>query len=254
MLATRRHIDPAAEVRLSEVVSALSFALDITEGQPAGHAVRTCVIGMRLGDALQLSPVQRSDLFYALLLKDLGCSSNAARLAKIFQADDLQLKRAHKITDWTRGADSARYAFENAAQGGGALRRAWQTVVVGVTAKGSGREMTETRCERGADIAGKLGLSSATQDAIRALDEHWDGAGMPYSRRGDQIPLLGRIAGLAQTVEIFASGFGVEAAYDVARGRAGRAAESEGAPRASARPAVQGLRSKGWRGSERANP
>ncbi len=218
----QRGDDPGAEVRLSEVVSALSYALDITEGQPAGHAVRTCVIGMRLGDVLQLSPVQRSDLFYALLLKDLGCSSNAARLAKIFQADDLILKRAHKTTDWTKGSDSARYAFENAAQGGGALRRAWQTVVIGVTEKGSGREMTETRCERGADIAGKLGLSGATQDAIRALDEHWDGAGMPYSRRGDQIPLLGRIAGLAQTVEIFASGFGVEAAYDVARGRAGR--------------------------------
>ncbi len=32
---------------------------------------------------------------------------------------------------------------------------------------------------------------------------------MPYYRRGDDIPLLGRIAGLAQTVEVFASRFGV---------------------------------------------
>ena len=69
---------------------------------------------------------------------------------------------------------------------------------------------------------GELGASRATQDAIRALDEHWDGAGLPYSQRGDQTPPLGRIAELAQTVEIFASGFGVEAAYDMARGRQGR--------------------------------
>ncbi|MBK6781493.1 MAG: HD domain-containing protein [Gemmatimonadetes bacterium] len=209
-------------MRLSEVVSALSYALDITEGQPAGHAVRTCVIGMRLADQLALTTAERSDLFYALLLKDLGCSSNAARLARIFQADDLALKRAHKVTDWTQGGDAARYAFEHALQGGAhPLRRAWHTVLIGLTEKGSGREMTETRCERGADIAGLLGLTPATQDAIRALDEHWDGAGLPYSRSGDAIPLLGRIAGLAQTVEVFASGFGVEAAFEVARARRG---------------------------------
>ena len=89
------HPDDLAEVRLSEVVSALSYALDITEGQPAGHAVRTCLIGMKLAEQLTLDAAQRSSLFYALLLKDLGCSSNAARLARIFQADDLALKHAH---------------------------------------------------------------------------------------------------------------------------------------------------------------
>jgi len=30
-------------IRLSEVVSALSYALDLTEGQPIGHAVKSCV-------------------------------------------------------------------------------------------------------------------------------------------------------------------------------------------------------------------
>ncbi len=208
-------------VRLSEVVSALSYALDITEGQPPGHAVRTCIIGMRLAQVLRLDPAERSALFYALLLKDLGCSSNAARLARIFRSDDLTLKKAHKITDWSKSADSARYAFYMAREGGGALERAWHTLRIGFTEKGSGREMTETRCERGADIASMLGLEPATQDAIRALDEHWDGAGMPYFRKGDEIPLLGRIAGLAQTVEVFASAFDVSTAYQVARARRG---------------------------------
>jgi len=43
---------PEQGVRLSEVVSALSYALDITEGQREGHAVRSCVIGMRIGQIL----------------------------------------------------------------------------------------------------------------------------------------------------------------------------------------------------------
>ncbi|MBP6443308.1 MAG: hypothetical protein KA267_04755, partial [Gemmatimonadales bacterium] len=68
--------DPSPEgVRLSEVVGALSFALDLTEGQPLGHAVRTTLIGMRIADHLGLADEQRSALFYTLLLKDLGCSS-----------------------------------------------------------------------------------------------------------------------------------------------------------------------------------
>jgi putative nucleotidyltransferase with HDIG domain len=214
-------VAPLPEVRLSEVVSALSYALDITEGQPAGHAVRTCAIGMRLADVLRLTSEERSDLFYALLLKDLGCSSNAARLAKIFKADDRALKHAHKLTDWSRAADSARYAFLESRPQDGALKRAWQTILIALTEQGSGREMTETRCERGADIAGMLGLGQGTVNAIRSLDEHWNGDGLPYSRKGDNIPLLGRICGLAQTMDVFVSALGVNAAFDVARQRAG---------------------------------
>ncbi len=93
--------------------------------------------------------------------------------------------------------------------------------MMGVTEKGSGREMTETRCERGADISAMLGLEQATSDAIRALDEHWDGHGMPYFRSGSAIPLLGRICGLAQTVEVFYSAFNAATAYEMARARSG---------------------------------
>src|SRR3954468_20868825 len=89
-------------LRLSEVVSALSYALDITEGQPEGHAVRTCMIGMRLAKEIYLSAKQRTALFYALLLKDLGCSSNASKLSHLFGADDRQTKCDLKTTNWCK--------------------------------------------------------------------------------------------------------------------------------------------------------
>jgi len=69
------------DIRLSEVISALSYALDVTEGQPIGHAVRSCAIGMRIGEEIGLDDDERSSLFYALVLKDAGCSSNAAKLS-----------------------------------------------------------------------------------------------------------------------------------------------------------------------------
>ena len=87
---------------LSEVIGALSYALDLTEGEPPGHAQRSCLIGMRLAAELALDGETRSDLFYALLLKDAGCTANAARMAALFGADDHELKHTAKRVDWAR--------------------------------------------------------------------------------------------------------------------------------------------------------
>jgi hypothetical protein len=70
----------------AEIIAAFSYALDLTEGQPAGHCIRACWIGMRTGRALGLSPAELADLYYVLLLKDLGCSSNAARICELYEA------------------------------------------------------------------------------------------------------------------------------------------------------------------------
>lgn len=45
----------AAGIPMSNLLSALSFALDLTEGQPMGHALRSCFIGMKIGERLGLS-------------------------------------------------------------------------------------------------------------------------------------------------------------------------------------------------------
>ncbi len=73
-------------VSLAELVAAFSYALDLTEGQPPGHCIRACWIGSHVGRALGLSPQDCDDLYYTLLLKDLGCSSNAARICELYQS------------------------------------------------------------------------------------------------------------------------------------------------------------------------
>lgn len=83
-------------VSLPELVAAFSYALDLTEGQPAGHCVRACWIGSHVRRELGLNTTERNDLYYAILLKDLGCSSNAARICELYEADDLAFKHGHK--------------------------------------------------------------------------------------------------------------------------------------------------------------
>ncbi len=209
------------DVRLSEVIGALSAALDVTEGQPAGHARRTCLIGMRLAEVVGLDAERRSSLFYALLLKDAGCSTNASKVAELFGADDRAVKLDRKTTDQRRTAQSALHLVRNVAPGAGPLAKGRKLVEIARHGSEGASALFEMRCERGADIARMIDLDEHTAAAIRSLDEHWDGGGYPYHLEGEAIPLLGRILCLAQTVEVFLARDGVQAALDVARRRRG---------------------------------
>jgi putative nucleotidyltransferase with HDIG domain len=208
-------------VALSEVLGALSYALDLTEGEPPGHAVRTTAIGMRLAEQIGLPEEQRSGLFYALLLKDAGCSSNAARLSSLFAADDQQAKRAMKAVDWSQPGALAGYTWRSVEPGRGPVAKTRRIKAIAAEDEVT-REMIGTRCERGADIARMLELPEASAQGIAALDEHWDGSGHPQGLSGEAIPLLGRIVCLAQTMEIFCRATGPGGAHAMALKRAGR--------------------------------
>jgi putative nucleotidyltransferase with HDIG domain len=209
------------EIRFSEVIGALSYALDLTEGQPQGHAARSCYFGMRLARELKLPLDQSAALFYGLLMKDLGCSTNASKMCFLFGADDREVKGGIKTVNWSSMPSALAYAARAVAPEGSLLRKAGRLAKVALAGPKGARELIELRCERGAKIARELHFPEATAEAIRSLDEHWDGHGHPEGLRGDAIPLLARILGLAQTVEVFARREGIETAYEMANERSG---------------------------------
>ena len=211
----------AGEVRRSEVIAALSHALDMTEGHPVGQAERTCLIGMRIADELQLDEEAKYALYYALLLKDVGCSSSAARMCELFGTDDIALKTHGKLVDWTKPVQVARYTSQHVAAGG-RIARAQRTLSVLRSLVAEGKAIVETRCDRGAAIVRSLGFPDASADAVWALDEYWDGRGQPSGMQGDEIPLLARIACLSQTAEVFFATHGIAAAHEMVRERRGR--------------------------------
>jgi len=138
---------PGSTIRLSDVVSALSAALDLTEGQPMGHAVRSCILGMRIAQELQLPPEQCADLYYALLLKDAGCSTNAARMYQILGSDDIRAKREVKYEDWTKPSISGlQYLMRNVLPGKSAARRFIKAVEVGLQQNKNNAAVIGARC------------------------------------------------------------------------------------------------------------
>ncbi|HET7320872.1 MAG TPA: HD domain-containing phosphohydrolase [Longimicrobiaceae bacterium] len=207
-------------VSLSQLLSALSHALDLTEGQPPGHTLRSCAIGMRIGEAIGLDSDERSALYYALLLKDAGCSSNAERFASLFGAADQKVKYRMKFGDWHHRLRLAVRTARTVGVGRSLPTRVRHFLQIAGTQEMT-RNLIRIRCDRGAGIALHLGFPAATADAIRNLDEHWCGLGYPEGRHGEAIPLLARIANLAQCVEIFHTRDGSRRALRIAKTRSG---------------------------------
>jgi HD-GYP domain-containing protein (c-di-GMP phosphodiesterase class II) len=219
--ATFARVFRVLDLKLSAILSGLSYALDLTEGHPRGHASRSCLIGMRIARELRLPAADQSDLFYALLLKDAGCSSNSARVFQLFGGDDQRAKRGVWLRDWRKLREQLAYVLDYVEPDGRLTERLRRMAVLAVKGPASRRALFEIRCDRGAQIARTLGFSAATSDAIRSMDEHWDGGGYPEGLRRQQIPLLARIIGLAQVAEIFASESGPARATSVIRQRRG---------------------------------
>jgi hypothetical protein len=192
----------ATETRISQIVSALSVALDITQGHPQGHCMRTGLIGMRLAGVLDLPKDDCSALFYSLLLKDLGCSSNAAKIAYLFGADDHRVKQSLRMIDWTKPAQAMSHCWSNCTPQGSTIEKVMKMAAIVHSGPEGGRKISETRCERGADIARMLQLPEATVDAIRHLDEHWNGRGTPNGLMGYATSACNEI-GVWGTVRVF---------------------------------------------------
>lgn len=194
---------PESTASLAEIVGAISFALDLTEGQPAGHSLRCTWIAMHIGQALQLDDAALTDLYYSVLLKDAGCSSNAARLWELYGDDERLVKKDFKLVDNQSLLQLARFVFRHAGKHEDLLDRMRRVIHLGSKGEELATELVQTRCERGSNIALELGFNTRVAESIKSLDEHWNGKGRPEGLKGNQIPLFSQLALIAQVIDVF---------------------------------------------------
>ncbi|WP_442769788.1 HD-GYP domain-containing protein [Zoogloea ramigera] len=202
---------PLGGLTLSELIGALSHALDITEGQAEGHCVRSCWIGMHVGRAMGLPDETLWELYYTLLLKDLGCSSNAARICELYLTDDLSFKHDFKTVNGSL-PKVLKFVIGHTGLGAGLTERFKAIAHIVQHGDEIAQELIQTRCTRGADIARQLRFGDGVAAGIHSLDEHWNGGGRPERLKGEAIPVVSRIALLAQVVDVFIVSDGADAA------------------------------------------
>jgi HD-GYP domain-containing protein (c-di-GMP phosphodiesterase class II)/DNA-binding CsgD family transcriptional regulator len=211
---------PAPDVvRLAELVAALSLGVDLGFGQPMEHVLRECMIALRLCERIGLDEAERSTVYYAALLVNVGCHSDAHEQAKWF-GDDIAL-RSGKYEHEYRSLRAVAATMRLVGSGNPPLHR----FRVGLEFAISGRHDFDGMIARHSSfaraLAERLGLPQEVQEAVGAAYEQWDGRGWPGALAGDRIPIGARLTHFAEFVEVAHRLGGVDAAIALAERRSG---------------------------------
>jgi HD-GYP domain-containing protein (c-di-GMP phosphodiesterase class II) len=211
--------DDAPQVRLAELVAALSLGIDLGFGQPMEHVLRQCLIALHLAEHVGLDDDERSVVYYTALIVNVGCHSDAHEQAKWF-GDDIEMKSG-KYDNETRGLASAVAGLKLIGAGNPPLHR----FRVGLEFAISGWREVNTMIDHHAALARafaeSLELPDAVQEAVGSSYEQWDGKGWPGKLSGDDVPIASRLAMLGEFAEVAHRVGGVDAATVLAEKRAG---------------------------------
>ena len=210
-----------SDLRLAEVIAALSLATDLGMGQPLEYALCVCVLSVRLGEALGLSESELREVYYLALLRHTGCNAETYRMADLF-GDELALRTDFAAVDSGHSSQVLglviRY-IQQANEGRSALHVARMIAQGLLTTPHLMKESFTGFCEVAQRLALRLGFSEGIQLALGQVFERWDGRGIPGRVKGENIALSMRIVALAQDAIIFHRLEGAEAAVTMARER-----------------------------------
>src|SRR5690349_21529659 len=90
----------AEEIRLAELVGALSPATDVGMGAPLELGLGTCVVGTRLAAALGADPDTTRRCYYLALLRHVGCTAGSHEFAAVV-GDEIAFRGGIRDADYT---------------------------------------------------------------------------------------------------------------------------------------------------------
>lgn len=216
--------DAAAPVRLADVMAAMSIATDLSMGQPVDQAMRTCIVAMRLGDALGFDDTQLHDVYYESLLRYIGCNADTAWLASVV-GDEIALRTAFAEVDTGNDREVVGTAIRIIRQSnaGSGIWKSASAVVRGLRELPKGAASSFLgHCDVARALANRLGFPSRFVETIGQLYARWDGRGVP-ALKGEAIAQAFCCTALAQDAVVFHKLGGIEAAIAMARRRRGSA-------------------------------
>lgn len=207
-------------VRLGELLAALSLGIDLGFSQPMEHVLRQCRIALRLVDLVGLDDGERADAYYAALLVNVGCHTDAHEQARWF-GDDIALKATKYDYEPFSAGDMAAM-LRMLGSGGTRAHRARVLFDFAVSGRKELDGMVTTHARMARRLGTELSLPDSALDALASSYETWNGKGYPGRLAGASIPIASRIVLLAEYMEVAHRTGGVAAAVECARGRAGR--------------------------------
>ena len=219
----------APAVRRADFLMALAYATDLATGQSRDFAMRSCVLAMRLAEAVGLDTNERRNVYHQALLRYIGCNADTHLLAAAL-GDEIALRR-----------DLARIDMGNHAELADTIVRAITRVLVDATpaelAKAVEHGVAEAlhasvpilagHCEVAQRIAERVGLSREIRDNLGQLYERWDGHGLPRGLKGEAVTTAVQLVTLAQDAISLTEVHGAEQMATIIAKRRGGACRPE---------------------------
>jgi putative nucleotidyltransferase with HDIG domain len=205
-------------LRLADILAALSVTTDLAMGQEPEKAIRATVLATEVARHLDLPEPEVADVYYATLLKHLGCTATSHEEALLFGPDDLGARPVAERTDETN-LKEALALMATAGRGTGMRRVTYLARVL--TAREETERIFQAICEVGTRMAARLGLGQRVERALHEMLERWDGKGSPDGRKGEAIAMPVRVAEPATQAVIFHRLGGTDAAMAMAERRSG---------------------------------
>jgi HD-GYP domain-containing protein (c-di-GMP phosphodiesterase class II)/DNA-binding CsgD family transcriptional regulator len=209
-------------VRLTELIAALSLASDLAIGEPMEHALRRCLIAVRLGRALGLAEDELTTIYDLALLRSIGCTAEQHELSRRF-GNEQPLAHRYARTDFGRPREAIGFVVQAIGADDPLPRRARRVADAMVSGKRPWQALLAAHCEVAQGIAGRAGYSDQVMRALDHVFERWDGKGIPGENRGEEIERPARVVALASDLEVFHRDGGIDAAVMIARQRRGTA-------------------------------
>jgi HD-GYP domain-containing protein (c-di-GMP phosphodiesterase class II) len=220
-----RSANSLTEIRLAELVAALSIATDLGMGQPLEFALCGCVLAMRLGEALRLDETQLRAVYYQALLRYIGCNAETDTLAALF-GDEMEMRKEVASVDTSNTLQSLNMILHFVKlrhDGASMLELMWAMTKSSLTVPQTTFRTFKGHCEVAQRLAERLGFDSDIIQALGQLYERWDGRGKPNELKGEAVATSVLIVTLAQDVVTFQRLGGNDAAIAMVKERAGHA-------------------------------
>ena len=206
------------DLRLADLLAALSVTTDLGMGQEPEKAVRGCLVATGLARAMDLPEAEVRDVFWTTLLQHVGCTAPAHETSYLF-GDDLTVAVQAERTD-SASLRETLALLATVGRGTGVDRPRHLARMIAAGKDGS-RGIARAVCEVGDLMAERLALGAGVRLGLRHSMERWDGKGDAYRLAGDDIALPARVSVVATQAVIFDRLGGPDAAVQMARRRAG---------------------------------
>jgi HD-GYP domain-containing protein (c-di-GMP phosphodiesterase class II) len=215
-----------ATARLAELLASLSIATDAAAGLPRETALRTSLIAVRLARAADVQGFELADVYYAGLLRFLGCSAYSYEAAQLAAGDDLGWMTALTPVDPDKPARVLTAALRALPQKASLRARARALGKLMVSPE-TPRELATSHCELALVLARQLGMSEGVLRTLREMYERWDAKGFPAGTSGVHIARPARVLHVAYRLASHYSLLGPEASLAVLAERSGRELDPE---------------------------